>query len=231
MIGNNSDNIEYVFYSGGFDTTSYLLECLVIKKIKVQPIIVKVKYIDGKTQNRISEYHESVSRKNFYNKFKSTYPELSDNLLDEIVYENETILDRQTLQYGIDAHEGGVFSRDINQSLYFHQVCKDKGYTDVVVGYTKDDGIDSTDFNEDFILNELHSPSMSWARYLRMPLINTTKKEILEKAKNNSYDSFLYETWSCWSPLPGNKPCGECSLCKITIVDTKLKFPKSSNLI
>ena len=39
--------LKNVFYSGGFDTTSYLLGCLVVQKIKVQPIVVKVKFIDG----------------------------------------------------------------------------------------------------------------------------------------------------------------------------------------
>ena len=51
------------------------------------------------------------------------------------------------------------------------------------------------------------------------------------KSKKYNYDKFLYETWSCWYPLPNNKPCGKCALCKITIVDTKLKFPQKTLLI
>lgn len=228
---NDETKIEYVFYSGGFDTTFYLLHCLIDKKVKVQPIIVKVKYIDGKSSRRISEYHESISRKNFYDKFKITYPHLSDNLLDEIIHENETILDNETLEYGREAYLGGIFSRGINQLLYFHQVCKDNGYDGVVVGYTKDDGLDSSFFNDEFILKENHPKSMKWANNLKMPLINLTKKEMLKIAEDNLYDSFLYETWSCWSPKIDNTPCGECELCKITIVDTKLSFPKPIYLI
>lgn len=226
-----TDKTEYVFYSGGFDTTSYLLECLLVKKIKVQPIVVKVQHIDGKSMRRLSEYQESISRENFYSKFKIKHPELADNLLDEIAYVNETVLDQETLEYGEEAYKKGIFSRRINQLLYFHQVCKDKGYKSVVVGYTKDDNLDSKDFDENFDLKEIHAPEMAWAKFLKMPLINTTKQEILKKAEENNYESFLYETWSCWEPLPGNVPCGECSLCKITIVDTKLKFPKLSKLI
>ena len=81
------DKTEYIFYSGGFDTTSYMLECLLIKKIKVQPIIVKVPFIDGKNMRRNSQYHEEVSRQNFYKKFKLDFPNLKNNILDEIIYD------------------------------------------------------------------------------------------------------------------------------------------------
>ena len=50
---------------------------------------------------------------------------------------------------------------------------------------------------------------------------------MLDNAIKNGFDSFLYETWSCWNPLPGNKPCKKCELCKKTIVDTKLDFNKT----
>lgn len=204
--------IENVFYSGGFDTTSYILECLLLRKIKVQPIVVQAKCIDGFSTRRSSEYHEEVSRNNFYKKFKERYPNLSHNLLDEIRYENVT-LDNDTLNIGKDAFEKGIFSRPITQDLYFHQTAKDNNL-DVVVGYQKDDGFSNKD--KQFYKNNLK---------FKIPIIEVSKKELLDTAIKNEYDSFLYETWSCWKPTKDNTPCGECPLCKITIVETKLKFP------
>ena len=210
--------IEYVFYSGGFDTTSYLLECLLVKKIKVQPIVVKVPFIDGKDMRRKSSYHEEVSRKNFYKKFKIEYPHLKENLLDEIVY-NDVELDSNTLELGKEAYNKNIFSREINQLLYFHQIAIDNGLYGVV-GYQKDDNI--AEGGVQFFKDNFK---------FKLPLINDTKVKILEKAKKYNYDKFLYETWSCWYPLPNNKPCGKCALCKITIVDTQLEFPKKTSLI
>ena len=211
--------LKNVFYSGGFDTTSYLLDCLVVQKIKVQPIVVKVKFIDGATMRRESYFHEEVSRQNFYDKFKKKYPELSDNLLPEIVYKDVTTLDDDTLDIGKRAHKLGFFSRDINQLLYFHQVCKDNKI-ESVVGYVKDDGV--SDNGKLFWKDEFKFTT---------PMMDTTKHELLDKAQKYGYDEFLYETWSCWNPQRNNVQCGKCELCKITIVDSKLYFDKNRSLI
>ena len=210
------NGIEYVFYSGGFDTTYYLLECLLVKKIKVQPRVVKVRYIDGVNLKRISQYQEEVSRNNFYSNFKKKYPNLQKNLLKEIVYVNQTTLNDDTLELGKLAFKKNIFSREVNQLLYFHQVCKDNNFNSTVVGYQKDDNLSNE--GVEFLKNELG---------FKIPMANITKKKMLDNAIKNGFDSFLYETWSCWNPLPGNKPCKKCELCKKTIVDTKLDFNKT----
>lgn len=212
------NEIEYVFYSGGFDSTSYLLECLIVKQIKVQPIVVIAPSIDGKNFRRNSFYHEEISRQNFYRKFKLKYPRLARNLLPEVTHKNTTILDKSTLDIGKRAFRSGVFSREVNQLLYFHQVCKDFNLPNAVVAYQKDDML--TDKDIEFFKNEFK---------FDIPLINVSKQDFLTKAQKYGYDKFLYETWSCWNPQPGNIACGECDLCKITIVETKLTFPKKLN--
>jgi 7-cyano-7-deazaguanine synthase in queuosine biosynthesis len=68
---------------------------------------------------------------------------------------------------------------------------------------------------------------MGWAKHLEFPLIDKTKKNILEESIENGYEQFLYETWSCWYPNEDNQPCGECALCEITIVETTLEIPKT----
>jgi len=204
---------EYVFYSGGFDTTAYLLDCLISKKIKVQPIIIKVPFIDGTGGKRRSVFQEQVSRNNFYTKFKDSFPHLKNNLLEEVVFDS-IILNVDTLRLGKEAFDRGIFSREINQLLYFHQVCLDNNFSGAV-GYQKDDNVTAEGwkfFNDNFKFS--------------LPIQNYSKQYLLERAIKNGYDNFLYETWSCWDPQPNNTPCGKCALCRITIVETKLKFPK-----
>lgn len=216
-MSDNSGVVENVFFSGGFDTTSYILDRLITQEVKIQPIVVKVSEIDGTGMDRPSAYQEEISRQNFYSKFRNKYPELSHNLLEEIVYENTTILDKDTIKIGKHAFKEGIFSREVNQLLYFHQVSKDKNLNYPTIGYQKDDKLTEKDI--EFFKKVLK---------FNIPLVETTKTQMLEKAIENKYDSFLYETWSCWFPQPGNIPCGECALCEITIVDTKLKFPKGT---
>lgn len=209
------NEIEYVFYSGGFDTTSYLLQCLLVKKIKVQPIVVKVQYIDGINMKRNSSYHEEVSRQNFYKRFKKEYPHLKENLLDEIIIKNVE-LDNNTIKLGKKAYNKKIFTREVNQLLYFHQICINNNL-EAVVGYQKDDNVSTKGwkfFKDNF--------------KFRIPLVNDTKDDMLKRAKENGYDNFLYETWSCWYPLSDNKACGKCALCSITIVETQLKFPQKN---
>jgi len=208
---------EYIFYSGGFDTTAYLLDCLISRKTIVQPIVVKVPFIDGKEKKRKSAYQEQVSRNNFYSKFKDLYPNLKSNLLNEMVFDN-VILDEDTLKLGKEAYRKGYFSREINQLLYFHQISKNNDI-EGVVGYVK----------EDVKLPEIWEFFKNNFRF-KTPMQHYSKEYLLERAKEYEYDNFLYETWSCWNPQPNNVPCGECALCRITIVDTQLKFKKTSLL-
>lgn len=210
----DNKDVEFVFFSGGFDTTFYLLECLLLRKIRVQPLVVKVPFIDGVGIRRASEYQEEVSRNNFYDKFRKQYPLLQKKLLQELTFVNKTILDKETLELGKEAFSRNIFSREVNQLLYFYQVCKDYKLTNCAVGYQKDDNF--SDEGVDFLNTKLR---------FKTPMSNLTKREMLDIAIEAGFDSFLAETWSCWYPLPGNKPCKKCDLCKVTIVESKLKFP------
>lgn len=218
-------DIKYIFYSGGYDSTSYLLECLVKNKLIVQPVVVITSYIDGtKDRMRPSFFHEKISRENFYRKFKSTYPKLKDNLLPEITI-NDVSLDEETKEIGIEGYNEGLFTRKTNQLLYFHQTCKNEGYDKVSITYQKDDPFSGR--IRKYINKDNPPKSMGWAKHLEFPLIDKTKKNILEESIENGYEQFLYETWSCWYPNEDNQPCGKCALCEITIVETTLEIPKT----
>ena len=59
--------MEYVFFSGGFDSTAFLLECLFVKKVETTPIVVTDPDLDGKkfhwTGRECSIFEEDARRK------------------------------------------------------------------------------------------------------------------------------------------------------------------------
>tara|TARA_R110000851_G_scaffold117830_1_gene244821 strand:- start:50 stop:691 length:642 start_codon:yes stop_codon:yes gene_type:complete len=207
--------IQNVFFSGGYDSTAFLLECLIIKKVKVQPIVVKVPFIDGKYFKRSSLNHEQVSRQNFYTKFKSKYPKLAINLLDEIVCKNETVLDRDTLKVGEEAYRRNIFNRKITVSSYLHQVAKDLKLNNIAVIGTKEDN-----FSEEG--KKWYNKNYNFTT----PMMDVTKVHFFNNAKKYGYEEFLYETWSCYHPLSNNTECGKCELCEKRIIETRLILPK-----
>jgi len=46
------------------------------------------------------------------------------------------------------------------------------------------------------------------------------KEDILEIAKKDGYEEFLYYTWSCWYPIDG-KPCNKCKVCEDRIIECR----------
>ena len=54
-------------------------------------------------------------------------------------------------------------------------------------------------------------------KYIKFPLYNQSKEDILFRAKLNGYDDILLNSWSCWFPKNG-KPCKKCPMCKERII-------------
>ena len=203
-----------IFYSGGYDSTSLMLRYLVTDNLTVQPLVVITPYLDGTSYKfRPSYLHEKNSRDNFYRRFKAKYPDLQHKLLPEITIKH-VVLDRDTRKMGVEGFNSGLFTRKTNQLLYFHQICKDRGYDKALVACQGDDP-----FSNRVILSD-------WSQYLEFPIIDQTKSDLLQEAIRAGYDEFLYKTWSCWYPID-DKPCGKCKLCEITIVKTDLKVEKT----
>ena len=54
--------MEYVFFSGGFDSTAFLLECLFVKKVETTPIVVTDPDLDGQKFH----CHQDVKSRNLW---------------------------------------------------------------------------------------------------------------------------------------------------------------------
>ena len=50
-------------------------------------------------------------------------------------------------------------------------------------------------------------------RNLRFPLINLSKRQMMEIAAGKGWVDLLKMTWSCWYPKEDGKPCRQCNMC------------------
>ena len=74
---------------------------------------------------------------------------------------------------------------------------------------TEDCGIDYS--------NEYNKINSSLYERFNFPCVHLTKREILQIAKQESFDDLLYLTFSCWFPVDG-KHCGKCDMCSHRII-------------
>jgi hypothetical protein len=56
-------------------------------------------------------------------------------------------------------------------------------------------------------------PEIGVLRLFRFPVIELTKREMLEIAKKHKFDHLLAMTWFCHKPTPEGTPCGTCAPC------------------
>merc|ERR1712190_201565 len=64
---------------------------------------------------------------------------------------------------------------------------------------------------------ELH-PDLSIFRWLRFPLVQYSKEDMLEEAKRRGFEPLLEMTWSCWYPKKDGEPCLKCAMCRHRIL-------------
>ena len=172
---------------------------------------------------------------NITNLIKQKYPEKSHNRLplidvkkidvdDETKYYMKKLKEaksvrRSTCQYGAIAQ----LSKDINENR------SDPIYLEI--GVVKEDyridkfrniGIYNTinnnvNYKNKTLNKNLNNNAVKIFRFLKFPLIDLNKKDMLEIANKNGYSDILKFSWSCWYPKNG-KPCRKCIMCKDRII-------------
>lgn len=136
--------MEYVFFSGGFDSSAFLLECLFVKKVKTTPIVVTTPELDGKMnewEGRQNHEFEALARQNIYNFVSSQTEEVSILLQPEITIGNIK-LSKKLIDAGKLAFIKGIYRRPIKQVHYFSQIMEDLNIKGNVLG-TFDDNTTS----------------------------------------------------------------------------------------
>jgi GNAT superfamily N-acetyltransferase len=242
--------IYYTFWTGGYDSTFYVINSLLEGKI-VQPI-----YIDDRVNH--GGYHSNplIVQRGEPNKYprKSTEIELErmdwlrNKIYDRIPNSKELLLNTMVIDEPIK--EDDEISRVVEK---YNEWIPEKKYknkydenswltvlTDVVLRFQKQfkseiifpiehiDGdwyeiIDCAIEEGKFYserLPEKYKDLKVFGGFL-YPSRHLTREDMLEMAEKMGFDELLYYTWTCWYPTDKGEPCGKCKICKERIIECR----------
>jgi GNAT superfamily N-acetyltransferase len=235
--------IHYTFWTGGYDSTFYVIKSILEGKI-VQPI-----YIDDRVNH--GGYHANPLVKQ---RGGDTYPRKSTEIelermdwLRQRIYEKiekSKYLLLETMVIDKPIEEDEEISKVVEKyNEWIPNTISEKGwlpvYTDLVSRFQKQFGLEIFWANDHIEgeFYEVFDDSIEDGRMkvdklpfkykdleifsgLNQPLRITNKKEMLEEAEQKGFDDLLYYTWTCWNPQ-GNKSCNKCKPCKERIIECR----------
>jgi hypothetical protein len=231
-IFEKDDNVNYLYWTGGFDSTFRLCESLINEDKIVQPLYVSL-VLDNdciseetctKLWLRRNRKEEKTAMDNIIKKIIKKFPQVKNRLKEIILIDNHIKDDEFNLGFEKLFYNNNLWprKRKIHQYLFlskyafYHKINIDLGVLGIhnnskLAKYLKKNLVKK---NNNYIIENKNHPM----GYLNFPLFGRTKEELLDKAKIYNYDDILKLTWSCWFPIDG-KPCGKCPMCKERIVD------------
>lgn len=207
-----------VLWTGGWDSTFRILDLVLNHKQRVKPYYV-LDFARKSTQVEI-ETMEKIKRM-VVKKDPST-----DGLIEDTTFiKREDIPDNETLNsyyrnLRTIAHIG-------DQYLYIAKYIAANNLTELELSVHRDDKAEFFIKNDVQLIKEgndafyrlvenLSNPNLELFSYYTFPLLNMTKLEMAEKAKDGGFSHIMEETWFCYNPLKDGKPCGVCNPCKYT---------------
>ena len=217
---NNQEPV-YLFWTGGYDSTARLCQLVIEQQIPVQPIYIDFN-LDNQTYDqfwvRKNRKQEKKAMNNIIKKIIKKYPNFKN-----LIYPIKFIRDKHdNPEFTKMFNKMNLFPRKrrIHQYLYLSQYAYNlKKFVEIGVL-----GIHKNSKFANFLQNNLVDEGNNYRirgenpmKYIKFPLYNQTKEDILNRAILNNYDDILLQSWSCWFPKNG-KPCKRCPMCKERIV-------------
>ena len=240
--------IYYTFWTGGYDSTFYVIKSLLEGKI-VQPI-----YIDDRVNH--GGYHANPLVKQ---RGGDTYPRKSTEIelermdwlrykiYDRIPNSKELLLKILVIDKPIkeDKHISKFvekYNEWIPNTVYKNKHGENKWLpvqTDILLRFQKQFGLkiefpiehiegEWYEIMDDAIIDgnldvsklpEEHKDLEVFSGFI-YSIRDLYKEDMLEIAKKDGYEELLYYTWSCWYPIDG-KPCNKCKVCKDRIIECR----------
>ena len=199
----NDPNICYVLWTGGYDSSFRVLQAFIDENKIVQPIYISdfIDNVPGKKTSRKNKEEEYKAMNTIRKMVLKRYPDKAKNLrkiidIKKIDLDSDTKIlmkelrsqksvRRSTCQYGAISQ----LSKDINAGrknkifLEIGVVKENHGvnnYKNIGIYNTINNNIDRNTYT---ISKHLNNNSVSLFKYLRFPLIDLNKKDMLEIAK------------------------------------------------
>ena len=224
--------IEYIFWTGGFDSTFRICEMLINEKKTVQPLYItfnldnscKGYQCRNKLWLRRNKTQEIDAMDKIRNKLFSRFPNTRNLLLPTIFIEEDVGDEYFNELFKKQFYSNNLWPKKRKVHQYYF-LAKYAEYNNIYI----DTGVLGIHRNSKFyryLKKYLRFVNQNWIitdkdgpiSYLRFPLFNRTKTMLYNKAKRYKYNDILKYTWSCWFPKKG-KPCGKCPMCKERIIN------------
>lgn len=205
-----------LFWTGGYDSTFRLLQIVLIEKKCVNPIYLNFSGLDG-----LSIRRENVNFEiNTMNKIINELRRLGyGDLIMPITVVKNISLSSEVLNATTELHNQGFLRRAVSQYAHMVQYSLDKNR---IIEECAEKSEHSTSYkmvrpylnsNGLLDLNQVRGTPLYVIRNIRFPIINLTKRDMLDIAKEHNFDYILQWTKSCWWPDENGKPCGKCLMC------------------
>ena len=223
----NIDNqVRYIFWTGGYDSTFLLIQALVIEGYPVQPIYIKCTNLDEKfgINGRYNQREEIKTMKEIRRKIIERYPECEIRFLPTM-YVYSIKKDNDVSQKFKNIHNNfSYFSRDVTQYERMARLSLNLD-KNIEVGLEKcGTGLDEATKGIRILEGSKHCQidmsklvsiemqDFDIFKNFRFPIVHLSKEECKNIAlKQKNYD-ILQLTWTCWHPDNG-KQCGKCPQC------------------
>ena len=226
-----SEEVYYIYWTGGFDSTYRLCEMLVVEKKKVQPIYVSlVLDNDCVSEEACTKLWLRRNRK----EERRAMNKVRELLAEKYPYTRQSLLPTKEVDEPITDN---VFNYKFEKKFYNDNLWPKKRRTHQYLFLSKyptyhhsyiDIGVlgihEGSKFAQ-FLKSTLRHVDNNYViedknhalHYLRFPLYGKSKERLLMDARIYGFDNILNETWSCWFPQNG-KACGKCPMCRERIV-------------
>jgi hypothetical protein len=215
-------NCVNLFWTGGYDSTFRLLQLVLIENKCVNPIYLNFDGLDGINIRRKNVQYELNAMEKIINELNVMgYGKLVNPLTIVTHVELDCKVSASTAQLYNDGH----LRRPVSQYAHMVQFSLDQN---IIIEEGAEKSNHSTSYkmitpylnkNKMLDINKIrHRPELYVIRNLRFPIIDLTKKDMLNIAKKHNFDHILNFTKSCWHPSKTGAPCMLCSMCKDRII-------------
>ena len=210
---------EYVFWTGGYDSTFRICELLIMYKVPVQPIYISYNLDSAKKSDkwvRKNREEEKEAMEKIRTKLYSRFP-YTQHLLHKTIDINNNI---EYPEYDLNFNNLNLWpkKRKIHQYGHLGKITfllkkhVDCGVLGIhqnsnFINFLKENLVKTDNNNMILDVNDDHP-----LYYMRFPLFNKTKKDLCTISKKYKFDDIIKISWSCWFPID-RKPCKRCPMC------------------
>lgn len=236
---NKADKCINLLWTGGWDSSFQLLQLVLKYHSKVQPYYM----IDP---NRKSIANELMAMRKIKSSLFNSYPESKQLILPIIFCKVDDIdididIQKAFIKYKQEKHIG-------IQYLWLACYCKKNKVSNMQLSIEKsilpvpshwDSNLEGKliekNINNQTV--ELMDSSFKGTKeyeifqYFTFPLIQTTKLDMLEIAREKNWLQFMEQSWFCLFPTKNNQPCGICTPCSQNLSEGfAFRIPKNRRL-